>query len=101
MSDESPTPAVDSHSGLKPLRQCSLGLSLRMAHEAAFQKVVVAEVRNQPAEIRGRCKRLAQMAFAALQKHEESCPVCCARSGSAQSVQGQNNPNPSCRPQGK
>jgi len=57
-------------------RECRYGLSLRTAHQAAFQKVVEADATHRSAEDRTHLRRLAQIAFGALQKHEARCLVC-------------------------
>jgi len=45
-------------------------------HQAAFEKVVIADTNQQSAEDRARLRTLAQIVFQALQKHEERCLVC-------------------------
>jgi uncharacterized DUF497 family protein len=56
-------------------RECRHGVSLRTAHQAAFEKVVIADTNQQSAEDRARLRTLAQIVFQALQKHEERCLV--------------------------
>ncbi len=55
---------------------CSLGLSLRADQQAAFEKVVVADVTHQSAEIRAHLRRVAMIVFRARQEHGEHCLFC-------------------------
>lgn len=57
-------------------RECRRGLSLRKGHQAAFEKVVIADTSQQSAEDRARLRTLAQIVFEALEKHEARCLVC-------------------------
>jgi len=56
--------------------ECSLGLSLRAGHQAAFEKVAVADVTHQSAEVRAHLRRAAMIVFRAWQEHDEHCLVC-------------------------
>jgi len=61
-------------------RECTHGVPLRMAHQAAFEEVVIADTNQLSAEDRAHLRTLAQIAFEALQKHEARCLVCGAES---------------------
>jgi hypothetical protein len=58
------------------LRECTVGLSLRGAYQAAFQIEADAEKRNQPRRDQVRLRKVAQMAFETLEKHEVGCLTC-------------------------
>ena len=61
---------------MRVLRECIVGLSLREEYQAAFQIEADAESGKQPRRDQVRIRRVAQMAFQALEKHEASCLVC-------------------------
>jgi uncharacterized DUF497 family protein len=58
-------------------RECRHGVSLRTAHQAAFEKVVLADTTHQSDEARARVRTLARIIFEALEKHEACCLICC------------------------
>ena len=63
--------------------ECSLGLSLRTDHQAAFEKVVVADATHQSSEVRTHLRQAALIVFDALQEHDEHCPICVGQHGVA------------------
>jgi len=58
------------------MRECRQGVSLRTAHQAAFERVVMADRTHRSAEDRARVRTLARIVFEALEKHEARCSVC-------------------------
>jgi hypothetical protein len=57
-------------------RECKVGLSLRGAYQAAFQKEADSESSKQPIRDQVRLRRVAQVAFETLEKHEVGCLTC-------------------------
>jgi len=55
---------------------CRFGLSLRTSHQAAFQKVVDADVTHRTTEDRAHLRKLARIVFDALVVHEKRCLIC-------------------------
>ena len=61
---------------IRMLRECKVGLSLRGAYQAAFQKEADSESSKQPMRDQVRLRRVAQVAFETLEKHEVGCLTC-------------------------
>lgn len=56
--------------------ECKVGLSLRVAYQAAFKNEADAERKRRPTTEQTYLRKLAQTAFEALQKCESGCSSC-------------------------
>ena len=58
------------------LRECIIGLSLRGTYQAAFRIEADSENSKPPRRDHVRLRKVAQMAFETLEKHEAGCLIC-------------------------